>query len=609
MSQLPDDAWQTYKRLLSYVKPHALILFASVIGYAIYAATQAGAAQLAGYLGETVVNPEPHRVVIVSIAPFFIALAQGLGQFMGSYSMTWVAQEIVYRLRNDVFGHVLRLPQAEYNNNASGRIMSKIIFDAQQITSAGTDALIVMLREGLTVIGLLTFLLYQNWKLTLILLIAAPLVGLVVNLTSKRFRHISRRIQGSMGNITQFLGEAIEGNQAVKIFGGQKLEADRFHSVSRRFARQNTKLNASKIGSTVIVQLFVSVAIGAVTYLYITMMGEALTVGGFLSYIAAAGMIQKPLKQLTDVNVKIQRGVTGAASLFELMDRPEERDEGDQDLPRTDGNIEFRDVTFGYDPAQPVLRNLSLKVNSGETVALIGRSGAGKSTISAMLPRFFDPDQGQVLLDGVPLPDYKLAHLRRQIAMVSQKVVLFNDTVRHNIAYGEMRDADDAQVEQAARNAYAWDFIQGLEHGLDTEVGQDGAQLSGGQRQRIAIARAVGLSPRLIVCDEPTSALDVSVQAQVLDLLEELQRDQGQAYLFIAHNLGIVRRMCHRVAVMYLGRVVETGPVDEVFDNPQHPYTKALLDAVLDPDPASRHAVSKVRADLTSPIDLVEGTP
>ncbi|HAM75415.1 MAG TPA: lipid ABC transporter permease/ATP-binding protein [Alcanivorax sp.] len=579
MSQLPDDAWQTYKRLLSYVKPHALILFASVIGYAIYAATQAGAAQLAGYLGETVVNPEPHRVVIVSIAPFFIALAQGLGQFMGSYSMTWVAQEIVYRLRNDVFGHVLRLPQAEYNNNASGRIMSKIIFDAQQITSAGTDALIVMLREGLTVIGLLTFLLYQNWKLTLILLIAAPLVGLVVNLTSKRFRHISRRIQGSMGNITQFLGEAIEGNQAVKIFGGQKLEADRFHSVSRRFARQNTKLNASKIGSTVIVQLFVSVAIGAVTYLYITMMGEALTVGGFLSYIAAAGMIQKPLKQLTDVNVKIQRGVTGAASLFELMDRPEERDEGDQDLPRTDGNIEFRDVTFGYDPAQPVLRNLSLKVNSGETVALIGRSGAGKSTISAMLPRFFDPDQGQVLLDGVPLPDYKLAHLRRQIAMVSQKVVLFNDTVRHNIAYGEMRDADDAQVEQAARNAYAWDFIQGLEHGLDTEVGQDGAQLSGGQRQRIAIARALIVEPDLLILDEPTSALDRSVQAQVLELLKTLQRRHGLSYLFISHDLKVVRAISHRLLVMRHGQVVEHGDTERVFREPQQAYTRRLIDA------------------------------
>ena len=563
MSQLPDDAWRTYKRLLSYVKPHALILFASVIGYAIYAATQAGAAQLAGYLGETVVNPEPHRVVIVSIAPFFIALAQGLGQFMGSYSMTWVAQEIVYRLRNDVFGHVLRLPQAEYNNNASGRIMSKIIFDAQQITSAGTDALIVMLREGLTVIGLLTFLLYQNWKLTLILLIAAPLVGLVVNLTSKRFRHISRRIQGSMGNITQFLGEAIEGNQAVKIFGGQKLEADRFHSVSRRFARQNTKLNASKIGSTVIVQLFVSVAIGAVTYLYITMMGEALTVGGFLSYIAAAGMIQKPLKQLTDVNVKIQRGVTGAASLFELMDRPEERDEGDQDLPRTDGNIEFRDVTFGYDPAQPVLRNLSLKVNSGETVALIGRSGAGKSTISAMLPRFFDPDQGQVLLDGVPLPDYKLAHLRRQIAMVSQKVVLFNDTVRHNIAYGEMRDADDAQVEQAARNAYAWDFIQGLEHGLDTEVGQDGAQLSGGQRQRIAIARALLKDAPILILDEATSALDTESEHHIQQALERLM--EGRTTLVIAHRLSTIEK-ADRILVLDQGQLIEQGTHSELLE-------------------------------------------
>ena len=482
---------------------------------------------------------------------------------MGSYSMTWVAQEIVYRLRNDVFGHVLRLPQAEYNNNASGRIMSKIIFDAQQITSAGTDALIVMLREGLTVIGLLTFLLYQNWKLTLILLIAAPLVGLVVNLTSKRFRHISRRIQGSMGNITQFLGEAIEGNQAVKIFGGQKLEADRFHSVSRRFARQNTKLNASKIGSTVIVQLFVSVAIGAVTYLYITMMGEALTVGGFLSYIAAAGMIQKPLKQLTDVNVKIQRGVTGAASLFELMDRPEERDEGDQDLPRTDGNIEFRDVTFGYDPAQPVLRNLSLKVNSGETVALIGRSGAGKSTISAMLPRFFDPDQGQVLLDGVPLPDYKLAHLRRQIAMVSQKVVLFNDTVRHNIAYGEMRDADDAQVEQAARNAYAWDFIQGLEHGLDTEVGQDGAQLSGGQRQRIAIARALLKDAPILILDEATSALDTESEHHIQQALERLM--EGRTTLVIAHRLSTIEK-ADRILVLDQGQLIEQGTHSELLE-------------------------------------------
>ncbi|HCE39407.1 Lipid A export ATP-binding/permease protein MsbA [Alcanivorax sp. ALC70] len=561
MSQLPDDAWQTYKRLLSYVKPHWPILLASFFGYAIYAATQAGAAQLAGYLGETVVNPEPHRVVIVSVAPFLIALAQGLGQFMGSYSMTWVAQEIVYRLRNDVFGHVLRLPQAEYNNNASGRIMSKIIFDAQQVTSAGTDAIIVILREGLTVIGLITFLLYQNWKLTLILLVMAPLVATVVNLTSKRFRRISRRIQSSMGNITQFLGEAIEGNQAVKIFGGQKLEADRFHSVSRRFSRQNTKLNASKIASTVIVQLFVAVAIGAVTYLYITLMGEALTVGGFLSYIAAAGMVQKPLKQLTDVNVKIQRGVTGASSLFELMDRPAEPDLGTRTLSRTNGEIEFRDVTFGYEPAQPVLRNLSFSVNSGETIALVGRSGAGKSTISAMLPRFFDPDAGEVRLDGVALTDYKLADLRAQIAMVSQKVVLFNDTVRNNIAYGEMRDADDAAIEEAARNAYAWDFIQRLDHGLDTEVGQDGAQLSGGQRQRLAIARALLKDAPILILDEATSALDTESEHHIQQALERLMA--GRTTLVIAHRLSTIEK-ADRILVLDQGQLIEQGSHEEL---------------------------------------------
>ncbi|WP_133492940.1 lipid A export permease/ATP-binding protein MsbA [Alcanivorax sp. 24] len=563
MSQQSESAWQTYKRLLGYVKPHWFLLLASFFGYAIYAGTQAAAAQLAGYLGETVVDPQPHRVLVVSVAPLLIALAQGVGQFLGSYTLAWVAQEIVYFMRNEVFGHVLRLPQSEYNNNASGRIMSKIIFDAQQVTSAGTDAVMVIFREGLTVIGLMAFLFYQNWKLTLILLVVAPVIGLVVNVTSKRFRHISRRIQSSMGNITQFLGEAIEGNQAVKIFGGQKLEGDRFHSVSRRFARQNTKLNASKIASTVIVQLFVAVGIGAITYLYITMMGEQLTVGGFLSYIAAAGMVQKPLKQLTDVNVKIQRGVTGAASLFELMDRPVEQDLGQLTLPRTEGNVEFRDVTFGYDENQPVLRNLSFSIRSGETVALIGRSGAGKSTISAMLPRFFDPDQGQVLLDGVSLPDYRLADLRHQIAMVSQKVVLFNDTVRNNIAYGEMRDADDAAVEQAARNAYAWDFIQGLDKGLDTMVGQDGAQLSGGQRQRVAIARALLKDAPILILDEATSALDTESEHHIQKALERLM--EGRTTLVIAHRLSTIEK-ADRILVLDQGQLIEQGTHAELLE-------------------------------------------
>lgn len=560
----PEDVWPTYKRLLSYVRPYWFMLVLSVIGYALYAGAQAGAAQLAGYLGDTIVNPTDARVLIVSIAPLVLVLFQGLGQFMGSYSMNWVAQQIVYVLRNDVFEHVLKLPQSEYHRNASGRIMSKIIFDAQQVTSAGTDAIIVIIREGLTVIGLFSFLLWQNWKLTLILVTVVPLIALVMNITSKRFRKISRRIQSSMANITHFLGEAIEGSGEVKIFGGQAQEADRFHNVSRSFAKQNVKLNASKIASTVIVQLFVAVGIGFITYLYIHLMGEDLTVGGFLSYITAAGMIQKPLKQLTDVNVKVQRGVTGAASLFELLDTEQETDTGTYTVAtKVDGNIDFEGVSFGYDPASPVVRQLNFSIKAGETVALVGRSGAGKSTISAMLPRFFDPDQGRILLDGIPLQEYQLSELRNQIAMVSQRVVLFNDSVRNNIAYGELRSSDDASIIKAAKDAHAWSFIEQLEHGLDTLLGQDGVQLSGGQRQRIAIARALLKDAPVLILDEATSALDSESEHHIQQALEQVM--QGRTTLVIAHRLSTIEK-ADRIMVLDQGQLIEQGSHQQLLE-------------------------------------------
>jgi len=367
-----------------------------------------------------------------------------------------------------------------------------------------------------------------------------------------------------MANITHFLGEAIEGSGEVKIFGAQEQEADRFHGVSRSFAKQNVKLNASKIASTVIVQLFVAVGIGAITFLYINLMGEDLSVGGFLSYIAAAGMIQKPLKQLTDVNVKVQRGVTGASSLFELLDTEQEEDAGTYVLPaKARGDIEFDGVTYGYDPAQPVLRNLSFSIKSGETVALVGRSGAGKSTISAMLPRFFDPDQGRILLDGVPLPDIQLTDLRHQIAMVSQRVVLFNDTVRNNIAYGELRGVDDAAIEQAARDAHAWRFIEQLEHGLETRLGQDGVQLSGGQRQRIAIARALLKDAPILILDEATSALDTESEHHIQQALEQVM--VGRTTLVIAHRLSTIEK-ADRILVLDQGQLIEQGSHQELLN-------------------------------------------
>ncbi|AJD48408.1 lipid A export ATP-binding/permease MsbA [Isoalcanivorax pacificus W11-5] len=556
MSQPPDTTWQTYKRLLQYTRRHWWVLSGSVLGYLIYSGMQPLIAEMMRVITETIENPTPHMVLVICVAPFVINLVQGIGQFLGAYCITWVGQRIVYELRNETFTHVLRLPTREYQQSSSGHLMSKIIYDAQQVTAAGTDAVTVILREGLTVVGLLGYLLYSNWKLTMILFTVGPIIALMVNYMSKRFRVISRRIQGSMGSITQFLGEAIEGNQPVKIFSGQQLEEERFEKASRRFQKQHVKMEVSKVTSTVTVQLVVAIGVGVITYLYIQIMGEAITVGEFLAFIAAVGLIQKPIKQLTDVNVKVQRGVTGAASLFELMDRPPEPDHGTVPLTRARGELEFRDVSFGYVPDAPVVKQLSFRVSPGETVALVGRSGAGKSTIAALVPRFYEPDQGSILLDGRVITDYPMLDLRRQIAMVTQKVVLFNDSIRNNIAYGELRDCTDDEIIRAAKDAYAWDFISKLERGLDTEVGQDGVQLSGGQRQRLAIARALLKDAPILILDEATSALDNESEHFIQQALERVMK--GRTTIVIAHRLSTIEK-ADRILVLDQGRLMESG--------------------------------------------------
>lgn len=561
MSDSQDTTWQTYKRLLQYTRRHWWIMLGSVVGYALYSAMNPLMAEMMRVITETISNPTPVMVLVICVAPVCFTVIQGIGQFLGNYCLTWVGQRIVYDLRNETFQHVLRLPTRDFQKSSSGHLLSKITYDAQQVTAAATDAVTVILREGLTVVGLLAYLFYSNWKLTLILFTVGPIIGLLVNYMSRRFRAISRRIQTSMGSITQFLSEAIEGNQAVKIFSGQKLEEERFEYASRRFQKQHVKLEVSKVTSTVTVQFVVSMGIGVITYLYIRVMGEAISVGEFLAFIAAVALIQKPIKQLTDVNAKIQRGVTGAASTFELMDRPLEPDTGTRPLERAQGALEFRNVTFGYSPDAPVVQDLSFTVKPGETVALVGRSGAGKSTIATLIPRFYDPDQGEILLDGQPLTDYRLQDLRRQIAMVTQKVVLFNDNVRNNIAYGELRGISDEQIIAAARDAYAWNFIEGLEQGLDTQIGQDGTQLSGGQRQRLAIARALLKDAPLLIMDEATSALDNESEHYIQQALEQVMANRTT--LVIAHRLSTIEK-ADRILVLDQGRLVESGTHDEL---------------------------------------------
>lgn len=552
----PDTTWEIYRRLLRYTTRYWWAILASFIGYGIYSAMQPLIAELMKLITKTIENPTPLYVAIICLAPFVIALVQGIGQFLGGYSLTWVGQRLVYEMRNDVFKHVLRFPLSEYQRTTSGRLMSKIIFDAGQVTSAGTDAVTIVLREGLSVVLLLGYLFYSNWKLTLILLTVGPVIGLVVNYTSRRFRHISRRIQSSMGSITQYLSEAFDGHQVVKIFGGHHQEEARFHKASRRFEKQNVKMKASRIGSTVAVQLVVSAGVGVITFLYIRLMGDSIQLGDFLSFITGVGLIQKPLKKLTDVNAKVQQGVTGAASLFELMDRECEWDKGKVALDRARGELEFQHVNFSYNDGQPVLIDLNFHARPGETIALVGRSGAGKSTISNLLPRFYEPTSGTILLDGKPLADYALGDLRRQIAMVSQKVVLFNDTVRNNIAYGELRDASDVAIEGAIDDAYARGFIDELADGMETELGDDGMQLSGGQRQRLAIARALLKDAPILVLDEATSALDTESEFHIQQALEHAMK--GRTTIVIAHRLSTVES-ADRILVLDAGRVLESG--------------------------------------------------
>src|SRR5699024_2277311 len=453
--QVTDSPWETYKRLLTYTRRHWMMLAASVFGYLIYSAMNPVMAEMMQVIANTIENPTPFMVMVICVAPFAISVIQGIGQFIGGYSITWVGQRIVYELRRETFDHVLRLPTKHYQQNASGRIMSKLIYDAQQVTAAGTDAVTVILREGLTAIGLLVYLFYTNWKLTLVLFTVGPAIGMVVNYMSKRFRKISVNIQSSMGNITQYLSEAIEGHQAVKIFRGQPQESVRFEKASNSFRSQQTKLEVSKIIGSVSVHLVISIGVGIITYLYIRLMGEDLSLGNFLAFITAVALIQKPIKQLTDVNVKIQRGITGAASIFELMDYEAEKDKGTRALERSRGEIEFNDVVFSYTSADKnaTLKNVSFVAKPGETVALVGRSGAGKSTIASLIPRFYEVDAGEILLDGHSITEYPLADLRSNIAMVTQTVVLFNDTVRNNIAYGELSDASDEDIIQAAKDA------------------------------------------------------------------------------------------------------------------------------------------------------------
>ncbi|KGE76895.1 lipid A export permease/ATP-binding protein MsbA [Halomonas sp. ND22Bw] len=551
------SGWTLYKRLLGYVKPHWKAFALAVVGYAIYAASSTALAEMMKRLIDGIQNPDAAFRLMLPLFVVGMFAARGLGTFLGTYFMSNVARNLVHALRCDVFNHMLHLPGRFFDEHSSGHMVSRVTYHVEQVTGAGTKAITILLREGLFVIGLVVYLLWTNWMLTLLFLAVTPLIGGVVSYASKRFRRISRRIQHSMGDVTHVASEALSGYRVVRTHGAEGYEKARFAEASEVNRRQSMKEALTKATSTPVIQLLVALSLALLVWLAMSpAMLDDMTPGEFVAFITAASLMAKPVRQLTEINATVQKGIAAAGELFGLLDVPPEEDSGTREPGRLEGRVTLEGVRFAYGPDQPeVLKGIDLDVAPGEMIAIVGRSGSGKSTLMGLMPRFYRPTAGRICLDGVPLEDFKLLPLRRSIALVSQQVTLFNATIADNIAYG-IDDPDPQAVEAAARAAHAHEFIERLPDGYATVVGENGVMLSGGQRQRLAIARAIFKDAPLLILDEATSALDTESERYIQAALEEVCRDRTT--FVIAHRLSTIER-ADRILVMEGGEIVEQG--------------------------------------------------
>ncbi|MCW8039236.1 MULTISPECIES: lipid A export permease/ATP-binding protein MsbA [Acinetobacter] len=555
---------KVYLRLLGYLKPFWGLAIFVVIGFAINAATEVSVAKLL----EKIINAIQHRDQgFTSLFPILVILLmffRGLGTFIGGYYTAVISRNLIFNIRQEVFAKLMRLPSQYYLDNSSGHITAKIMYNVEQLTAASTESLRTIVQQGLITCGLVGYLIYSNWRLTLIILIFAPLIGLLIRKASKRMRKLSSQVQDTMGDVNHVVQETVNGNVVVKGFSGQDYEQKRFYDSSMENLRRGMKMVVVQQLNSPIVQLIMSIPLAIV--MYIALRPEIMqdtSAGQFVAYITAAGMLSKPIKALTDVNEKIQRGMAAAHSVFELLDMPEERNSGAL-TPVLKGNIEFKAVNLVYADGYHALHDFNLIVNAGETVALVGRSGAGKTSLVNLLLRYQDISSGQLTLDNIDIYDIEINNLRQQISMVNQQVVLFNRTVRENIAYGQLENATDEQIIAAAKSAYAHEFIMNLPLGYDTPLGAQGLNLSGGQRQRIAIARAILKDAPILILDEATSALDNESEYYIQQAFDAAMRNRTT--VVIAHRLSTIEN-ADRIVVMDKGRIVEQGSHAELMEN------------------------------------------
>ena len=555
-----DSSRQLYARLLSYVRPHARVFGIAILGMVATAATEPLLPALIKPLLDAGFSPGKQEVtpIVFAAAILGLFLLRGVLTFTAHYCLTWVSNRVVLDLRNAMFSRLVRAPTALLNDHSSGALLSKVAYDVMGVTQAATAVLTVAVKDSIAIVGLLAWLLYLNWQLTLITFAVVPPIAWSVRLLSKRMRRASRDTVRAMGGLVQVLQEAIENHKVVKIFGGQQQESKSFAKVAQAYRGAQTRQNVAEALTTPITHLFAAIAISVIVYIAMTdTAGRSNSVGEFASFLTAMLMLLAPLKRLTEINNPLQRGLAAAESVFGLIDAPVEEDRGTLRISRARGEVLYESVGFTYPQRpDPALAGIDLHVRPGETVALVGGSGSGKTTLVNLLPRFYAPTAGRILLDGHDIQSLALDSLRDNLALVSQEVVLFNDTIYANIAYGRMNGAPEEKVVAAAEAANAMAFIRETPQGLQTLIGEHGLRLSGGQRQRLAIARALLKNAPVLILDEATSALDSESERQVQAALEILMR--GRTTIVIAHRLSTIER-ADRIVVLERGRIVEAG--------------------------------------------------